>query len=149
MPRERASHCGNCGAAKVLLRSGGARCLSCHNRWGREYYHKSEVRRQKQQAAYVVRKYGLSMDLLKAMLESQNGRCAICRKIWAECKAAKRVRHGAMFLHYLYVDHDHQSGRVRGLLCNACNTAIGRLEEDPSRFDAAASYLKNGGSARG
>ncbi len=81
------------------------------------------------------------MDLLQAMLEAQNGRCAICRKSWAECKAAKRVRHEAMFLHYLYVDHDHQSGRVRGLLCNACNTAIGLFEEDPARLGAAAAYL--------
>lgn len=85
------------------------------------------------------------MDHLLEMLEAQNGRCAICHKIWAECKAAKRVRYEAMFLHYLYVDHDHQSGRVRGLLCNGCNTAIGMFEEDPSRFDAAASYLKKGG----
>jgi Recombination endonuclease VII len=145
MPRERTSHCGACGAAKVLLKSGASRCLTCHNRWGREYYHKSRLRRQKQQAAYVLRKYGLSMDLLEAMLGAQNGRCAICRKGWAECKAAKRVQHEAMFLHYLYVDHDHQSGRVRGLLCNACNTAIGLFEEDPARIGAAAAYLSEEG----
>jgi hypothetical protein len=46
-----------------------------------------------------------------------------------------------MFLQHLCVDHDHANGNVRGLLCNACNTAIGLFEEDVERFATAAAYL--------
>ncbi len=50
-------------------------------------------------------------------------------------------RYDAVFLQHLYVDHCHVTGRVRGLLCNRCNTAIAMLEEDLSRFDAGKAYL--------
>jgi Recombination endonuclease VII len=43
----------------------------------------------------------------------------------------------------LCIDHDHQRKTIRGLLCNACNTAIGLFEEDLDRFEAAAIYLRS------
>jgi hypothetical protein len=78
------------------------------------------------------------------MLYRQEGRCAICLKPWQHCAPAKRVLYEATFLQYLYVDHDHKTGRVRGLLCNACNTAIGLLEEDPVRMTSALTYVTGG-----
>jgi len=48
-----------------------------------------------------------------------------------------------MFLQHLCVDHDHKSGAVRGLLCNACNTAIGLFEEDAQRFLAVLEYVQS------
>jgi hypothetical protein len=125
----------------VLLKSGASRCLLCHNRRGREYYQLSPIRRRKQRESYVQRKYGVSMPFLEALLDRQCGRCAICMKRWQNCAPAKRVQHEVVFLQYLYVDHDHRNGNVRGLLCNACNTAIGLFEESRERFSAALSYL--------
>jgi len=81
------------------------------------------------------------MPVLEAMLERQSGQCAICMRKWQDCAPAKRVRYEVIFLQYLYVDHDHRDGKVRGLLCNACNTAIGLFEERPGRITAALSYL--------
>lgn len=69
-------------------------------------------------------------------------KCAICSKHWRECVPAKKVRHEESFLQYLCVDHDHERNHVRGLLCNACNTAIGLLEEDEGRFSLAVDYLR-------
>jgi hypothetical protein len=88
-----------------------------------------------------MRKYGLSTELLQELLHQQAGRCAIGLKRWQDCTKAKRTHDDAIFLQYLYVDHAHQTGKVRGLLCNACNMAIGLLEEDRDRLLSALSYL--------
>jgi Recombination endonuclease VII len=58
-------------------------------------------------------------------------------KALATLRHREKVNHEVLFLQFLYVDHDHRTGEVRGLLCNACNTAIGLLEEDRARISAA------------
>jgi hypothetical protein len=49
----------------------------------------------------------------------------------------------------LHVDHDHGTGRIRGLLCFRCNNALGDLEDDPALVRAAARYLKTAVPVRG
>lgn len=63
-----------------------------------------------------IRKYGISKREFDVMLLIQKGGCAICRKALDLAKDT-------------HVDHDHVSGRVRGLLCNHCNTRVGILED--------------------
>lgn len=63
------------------------------------------------------------------MLARQCERCAICNRHQSEFKIA------------LAVDHDHETGRVRGLLCKPCNIAIGLLGENQSHLMNAAAYL--------
>lgn len=74
------------------------------------------------------RLYGISAADYDAMFESQRGLCAVCERP----PGARR----------LHVDHDHATGAVRGLLCSNCNTAIGKLREDPVVFARAVSYLE-------
>jgi hypothetical protein len=62
------------------------------------------------------------------MLTKQDGGCAICR----ERRPEERT---------LHVDHDHESGAIRGLICFRCNNAIGNLREDFDIFVAAADHL--------
>lgn len=81
------------------------------------------------------------MEFLEDLLEKQHECCAICKKHWRECKLSKHSKYDMVFLQYLYVDHCHTTGRVRGLLCNKCNTAIAMLDENLERFDAAKRYL--------
>jgi hypothetical protein len=70
-------------------------------------------------------KYDLDMDGYNALLEKQGGVCAICR------------RPGK-----LVVDHDHETGKVRGLLHHNCNKAIGMFEDNPEFLEGAAAYLR-------
>lgn len=73
-------------------------------------------------------RFGLSETDFNAMLQRQNGRCAICGRD-----------------EQLVIDHEHNAvGRVRGLLCTACNTGLGHFGDDPERLIRAASYLTNG-----
>ncbi len=142
MPRPRTPTCSKCGSVKVLISSGASRCLPCHRHQGREYYRRSPLRRAKARRAYVLSRYGISFEALEEILQSQGGRCSICKRAWQACPPAKPVRYERTFLHHLCVDHDHKRGNVRGLLCNACNMAIGFFEEDLNRFYDAATYLR-------
>jgi hypothetical protein len=67
-------------------------------------------------------------------LESQGGVCAICHR--GETLIVKGT------LARLAGDHDHTTGKLRGLLCSRCNLAIGRLEERVEVFEQAAAYLR-------
>jgi hypothetical protein len=73
---------------------------------------------------HLARKYGLSMEEYRRMDSEQGGMCACCK--------ARPHR---------YVDHDHKTGVVRGLLCPRCNTAVGYLETHPMIYEQAAAYL--------
>lgn len=70
-------------------------------------------------------KYGITPEQFLAMVEKQEGRCAICT----------RTR-------LLHVDHRHSDGKVRELLCFKCNAGIGQLEDNPELLRAAALYLE-------
>lgn len=74
--------------------------------------------------------YVLSIADYNKILIKQNGKCAIC--------AATQGRKDTS----LYVDHDHATGTIRGLLCSKCNTAIGMLLDDISLLDKAKDYLQ-------
>jgi hypothetical protein len=79
--------------------------------------------------AYAIpSKYGISVAEYDALLAKQGGICAICSRT---CSTGRR----------LSVDHEHDSGRIRGLLCNSCNRAIGLFGDDPARLHAAIAYL--------
>ncbi len=134
-------NCGVCGSLKEQYPT-YSRCRECARAWGRNYYHKSAERRAKARSAYVRRKYGLAIEELERMLDLQENQCAICHRHWSACPPAKRVRYERTFLQHLCVDHDHRTGRVRALLCNACNTVLGLFEEDLERFASAIAYLR-------
>lgn len=78
------------------------------------------------------RKLGVCNARYDEMLTKQNGACAICNTKLNSSRYTK-----------LAVDHCHKTGRVRGLLCTACNTAIGLLKDSTERLRSAIEYLKN------
>jgi len=79
--------------------------------------------------SHLKSKYGIDLVEYNQMFAKQDGRCAICG------------RHQSEFKHSLAVDHCHETGEVRGLLCSTCNRGIGYLQDDASVVLRAASYL--------
>jgi hypothetical protein len=79
-------------------------------------------------AGHLKRKFGLTPDEYAEKLEWQHGVCLICRQPPAEGQ-------------FLDIDHDHTTGRPRGLLCRTCNQGLGQFREDPFLLAAAAGYL--------
>ena len=76
-------------------------------------------------------RYGVDMHQYKAMLLEQNGVCAVCLK----SEGQKKRMH-------LSIDHNHVTGKIRGLLCNRCNSSIGKFEDNITLIRAAANYLE-------
>ena len=80
--------------------------------------------------------FGITYEDYCQMEQRQNSRCACCRQPETVIsKQAGRTRR-------LHVDHDHKTGKVRGLLCTRCNMAIGFLKDDPKRARLVVIYLE-------
>lgn len=79
-------------------------------------------------ARYLYAHYHITLHDYDLLVKRQGGKCLICRT------AATKSR-------LLVVDHNHQTGIVRGLLCSECNTAIGLLADNPALLRRAAEYL--------
>lgn len=80
-------------------------------------------------------RYGITIDEYKKILASQNGVCAICKL--PETTVHKRSGK----IRDLAVDHCHDTGKIRGLLCGDCNRSLGMMKEDTWRLFSMVSYL--------
>lgn len=86
-----------------------------------------KARKKEYLKAYdLYRKYGLSMADFNAIFLDQSGLCCVC-----SCE-----------LHKPYVDHDHKTGKVRGILCGKCNLGLGSFMDNPELCIRAAAYLQ-------
>ena len=88
------------------------------------------VNKDKRRNYDLNRNYGIDNDMYLQMLSEQNGCCKICNISEEENKSK------------LHVDHNHKTGKVRGLLCSRCNTAIGKFKEDPEIIKRAIEYIE-------
>jgi hypothetical protein len=77
----------------------------------------------------VLKGHGLSLEDYKELYNLQDGKCAICHVDFSLLKNSPPI------------DHDHTTGKVRGLLCSNCNTALGLMKDDMGRLQEAIDYL--------
>jgi hypothetical protein len=89
-----------------------------------------------QRASKLKSMYGITRDQYQQLLDEQNGVCAICKK------SETRVHRGKVC--ELSVDHDENTGAVRGLLCFMCNLGIGCFYHEPGLLECAITYLQGG-----
>lgn len=134
--------CSACGEEKELSlfphRNGrryGLRCKACLAAQERRRRSENPDYRERQilscRRYMLKRNYGLTLEEYECIVAEQDGGCAVCgRKNFAG--------------RYLAVDHDHETGLVRGALCDNCNRAIGLFEDRAELLDRAATYLRGG-----
>lgn len=84
-----------------------------------------------------LRKYGITFADYARLWDIQNGCCAICERDFGSFGVTAENKDQA------YVDHDHTTNKVRGLLCNNCNAGLGHFFDDIDRFHNAVTYLLN------
>lgn len=128
---------------KFYLREGKPRsqCKNCHSEKAKPHYLANRERynaysrrwwkdnREKGKASARRQKYGITAEEWTNLLISQEYKCAICRK---ENNNKKDF----------HTDHDHNTGKVRGLLCSTCNTGIGGLKDSVELLKLAIIYLE-------
>lgn len=100
-----------------------AYCKPCHNAKGKETYTRLHGSTR---SYHLKRRYGMSESEVDALIDAQAGVCAVCR--------SRPARH---------VDHDHMTGRVRGVLCSGCNQGLGNFRDDAASLRRAIDYLEN------
>lgn len=119
-------HCNTCGILKPLTeyyvngkwRQGSCKtCLSAKNQ-------------KNAQRNHLKRKYDISVETYNEKLKNQKYCCALCGKTQEEEKSA------------LCVDHNHETGKVRDLLCRVCNRALGLFKDNPELLRKAADYIE-------
>jgi len=141
----RDGHRGDCkvcdlAAKKQRYLADPAKSIARVKRWQQENadhvnaYHQSrrakpEVKRA-DRSAYLKRKYGITIEQYDELLASQGGGCAICG-------LEPRLDIS------LHLDHDHESGQLRGILCFRCNNALGDFDDDMSLLRTAVRYLES------
>lgn len=126
--------CGECGESKSYdefhrdaqtADSVAFYCKPCKRARNMKTYYKNP---SAYRARWIRNAYGITMDDYEALFLQQGGVCAICKT------DPQRT---------LAVDHDHLTGRVRGLLCANCNRAVGLLKDSAENARALVTYLEN------
>lgn len=122
------------------------KCCSCKSQRGepswnwkggitrnRKKYDKK--RYEKVERAKRLKSYGLTTDGYNKLFSQQNGVCAICGQPETKKSFGKHIRR-------LTIDHNHKTGKVRGLLCNGCNVGLGNFLDSVEFLLKAIKYLK-------
>lgn len=127
-------HCKTCGDDKPLsemTEQNRYLCKKCWSKKGNKWQRANRKASNRSKRDHHFRKhYGITYADSDAMLAAQGFCCAICRtRIDTERPKAK------------HVDHDHKTGRVRGILCFQCNSGLGSFKDDIARLAAAIEYL--------
>jgi len=111
-------------------------CKSCTKDVAKEWRAKNRTVNRRYGLNWRLKyKFNMSLDEYNNLLESQGHKCAICGQ------PEMTSRNGIPKM--MCIDHDHDTGKVRGLLCNNCNRGIGLIGEDPNWLQKAILYLSS------
>lgn len=120
---------GCCNPAHARLKMSAAERAEHDKQYMRSWYRRKPLRYK---AYGVSKKYGITLDHVAEMRQRQGGGCAIC---------SVRLSDEHNKADTLHIDHDHDSGSIRGLLCSCCNTGLGHFSDRPDLLSRAISYL--------
>lgn len=113
------------------------KCKACSLAYAKSYSQKHPgIQKTASRKHHLQATYGITSKEYENLLESQGRCCAICRKTSPYSTALHKN---------LLVDHDHTTGKIRGLLCHSCNTLLARAKDSVDLLNQAAKYLVRGG----
>ncbi len=101
-----------------------------NNRRRKDYKNDGGARRDRNRRNALWNLYRITPEQYDQMLKAQNEKCAMCSIHYSEATKKR-----------LYVDHDHKTKKVRGLLCNKCNIILGYFDHDLGRIERTVDFL--------
>jgi hypothetical protein len=131
--------CTKCGVEKPLSEfarrknsepSLKSACKECHRERARGYWKIKPLPKEVQRERNLRKSFGIGVEEYNKLLKAQGGSCAICGTY--ACASGRNFA----------VDHDHKTGKVRGLLCKFCNTALGQFQDSRDYLLNAIEYLE-------
>ena len=93
-------------------------------KWKVKYPKEAKI---KSRSDHLRRAYGITQKDFERMTAEQHGLCLVCHRN----------------VGLLHIDHDHKTGKIRGLLCGCCNRALGQLNDDPLRVESLLAYIQS------
>lgn len=120
----RCTHCNEASAA--YKKRNWDKTLQARRVW-LETANGAKYKKESGKKKWRINKYGISNEMFESLRASQNNACAICK---LEVKE-------------LCVDHDHETGMVRALLCRKCNTGLGHFKDNVTTIENAIKYLEH------
>lgn len=118
--------------AKLMSKAKPGLCKACSTARTRAWAEANPTEWERhRRRSWLKRKYGITIEQYDEMLAAQGGVCPICGTPPADPRGYR-----------MHIDHCHDTGRVRGILCGPCNQGIGNLGDDPDRLLAAVEYLR-------
>ncbi len=138
--------CRLCGLEKEFYPSQPSYCKDCmkarstawekanpeRRRLSKQRFQSTPEARMKRKAHHLKKSYGLDRISFENMLSNQGFLCLLCSQVLSKYPDSTT-----------HIDHDHITGRVRGILCRSCNQGIGFLKHDPGILIKAIEYLKD------
>lgn len=133
--------CPRCEVEKdlTLFRKENGWCRECERETNLARYHNKESTKKSHKEAYrkfQIKQYGITVEDYNSMYDSQLGRCKICDS------EVKPMLSGEKLSEIACIDHCHETGKVRGLLCRPCNTGLGQFKDNIFIMEKALEYLK-------
>ncbi len=106
-------------------------CKDCGNTYGKTWKKRNPEQSRHQNLKRRVKKFGLTTEIFYKIHEAQKGLCEVCG-----CYPFRAL---------LTMDHDHDTGEFRGLICEGCNSSMGHAKDDPKLLRELALYLEKHG----
>lgn len=139
------AYCGHCdnykppdefpkgGQPESITKSKGVTEFYCKQCIKERYLLRRSVALIEMRRGHLARKFGIDEDEYESLMHAQGGVCAICSQ------PETKVSRGSVSA--LSVDHDHETGKIRGLLCSSCNVGLGYFRDDLELLSNAIDYL--------
>ena len=109
-------------------------CKVCTVKHNLQVYHDKGGKQKQKQRSFKnnLKKYGITPEDYQRLFDEQKGKCKICG-------STESFRNGSSY--NLFVDHDHSTNKVRGLLCHNCNAGLGHFRDNEGYLNKAIEYL--------
>ena len=125
--------CKHCGSTEQAKRRRKEVCHICHLKI-RKTWKNGDIEQQRFNQLFL--KYGITKEEYLSLIEKQDNKCGVCGEKETSLGRGGKVKN-------LAIDHCHTTGKVRGLLCHGCNTALGSFKDNANLLTNAINYLRS------